>query len=410
MIKKITAVLFSVIFAASAMTSCSSSDSSTASTASSEATVVESATDTEDSSAAEAEVAEASLTIDGEKIDTTDITMLTIDGVDIDFEVYRYYYYYVLRLFNDYYGITLENLAEDTELFDTFKAAIISQFRNDYVSHAFATEYGIEVTDEEKAEMEDGLKEIIATYESEEAFEKAIAQNYLTKDVYMTMLYNAKLYDKVDTELFGENGKLVTSEEDFLKVVENKDEYSRVRHILIPYYCQVEITNEDDKANYESMTLSEKNTAKKNAYAELSDEEKEKAKEEAKKVADDVLKKAKDGKDFDKLITEYGWDAGMEVSTEGYFVNKNSTYVEEFKTTSLELKENEISDLVESESFGWFIIKRLPIDMDYVKENIATLISEYDKPRINALMKEKANDMEIVESDYVKKLTVDSLT
>ena len=56
-----------------------------------------------------------------------------------------------------------------------------------------------------------------------------------------------------------------------------------------------------------------------------------------------------------------------------------------------------------------FIIKRLPVDMDYVEENMATIRDEYDTPRINQLYEATAKKMEIVYSDIYEKITIDSI-
>lgn len=407
MIKKISAIVLSVVMAGTMLAACGESDSSAADSGAGTAeSAVEEENSATESGDEEQEIPVASMTIDGEAVDISEKPlMLTIDGTEIDFDLFRYYYFYISTVYEQYYGITIDQLESDADLYSTFKTAIVNQFKNDFVSQALARENGIELTEEEKEEVQQNLVEFKGQYESEEAAEKEMALHYLTDDVYISMMTMAKLYEKVDAELFGENGKLVTSKEDFVEIALNKDEYSRVRHILIPYYCKAEITDEETKASYEDMSLYEKGNAKQAAYEALSDEEKEKVKEESKKLADDVLKKAQGGEDFEKLIEEYGWDPGMEVNVDGYFVNKSTNFVEPFKTTCFELDEGEVSDLVESDSYGWFIIKRLPIEKDYVEENYATLVQDYDEPRFDEIMNEAAEKMDVVETDYFTKLS-----
>lgn len=123
-----------------------------------------------------------------------------------------------------------------------------------------------------------------------------------------------------------------------------------------------------------------------------------------------MLDKAKSGEDFDKLIKEYGWDPGMETYEQGYYMNRNSNFVDEFKNAGFKLKENEVSDLVESTEYGWFIIKRLPVDMDYVEKNIDSLIVEYDSPAVSKLYSEIMEKMEVSYNDIYEKLTPQSIT
>ena len=93
-------------------------------------------------------------------------------------------------------------------------------------------------------------------------------------------------------------------------------------------------------------------------------------KTKAKKEAQEALKKAKNGEDFDKLIEKYNDDPGMVANPDGYTFTKNQM-VKEFEETSYALKENEISDIVET-SYGYHIIQKLPLpEVDnYVKQVI----------------------------------------
>ena len=91
-------------------------------------------------------------------------------------------------------------------------------------------------------------------------------------------------------------------------------------------------------------------------------------KSEAKKIIDTVLKKAKKGEDFDKLVAEYCEDPGMKVNSDGYTFTKGQM-VEEFEKAAFELKTGEISDVVET-TYGYHIIKKealLPAEEDLIK-------------------------------------------
>lgn len=84
----------------------------------------------------------------------------------------------------------------------------------------------------------------------------------------------------------------------------------------------------------------------------LSDDEKK----EAKKKAEEALSKAKKGEDFDKLISEYNSDPGMEYNPNGYVFTKKQM-VAEFEEAAYALKEGDISDIVET-TYGYHIIQR----------------------------------------------------
>jgi parvulin-like peptidyl-prolyl isomerase len=84
---------------------------------------------------------------------------------------------------------------------------------------------------------------------------------------------------------------------------------------------------------------------------------KDRAKEDADKIAKDVLEKARKGDDMKKLMKDFSEDPGSRETGKPYEVTKDAQLVEPFKDMSLRLKLNE-SGLVKS-PFGWHIIKRV---------------------------------------------------
>ncbi|MDE6149366.1 MAG: peptidylprolyl isomerase [Ruminococcus sp.] len=406
MIKKISAFLIAMTITIGCFASCSTKgDDSSSNDSVSEAS---SASNTD--STAESTIPEASLTIDGKKVDTKDLIICTVDGHDIDFDTFRYYYFYTLMNYTNTYGVTLETLTEIDDGFNIFMKDVVNSIKQEYVAQQLADENGIKLTEDDKKTIDSNIKSTQTNYESEEDYLNALKSSYLTEDLLKKMYELSTIYQKVDSELFSNGGKYATSEKDFKKIVQDTDEYSRVIHVLIPYECQVEITDSAAKETYDSDNLSTKLSAKQSAYKALSEDEQAKAKEKAKKLAEEVLQKAKDGEDFKKLVEKYGWDPGMESSPEGYYINENTSFVQEFKDTAFKLKENEISGLVENDSYGWFIIKRLPVDMDYVDEHLEDMIKAYDSPKISELYNERTEKMEVVYGEIFDKITADSIT
>lgn len=407
MIKKISAFLIAITITIGCFASCSTKDEDNSSKASEESS---SAASSSADSTAETKIPEASLTIDGKKVDTKDLIICTVDGHDIDFDTFRYYYFYTLANYTNNYGVNLDTIKQIDDGFNIFMKDVVNSIKQEYVAQQLAKENGIKLTEDDKKSIDSNIKSTQSNYESEKEYLDALKSSYLTEDLLRKMYEFSTIYQKVDKQLFTAGGKYATSEKDFKKIVQDTDEYSRVIHILIPYECQVEITDSAAKESYDKATLSAKLSAKQSAFKALSEDEQAKAKEKAKKLAEDVLKKAKNGEDFKKLIEKYGWDPGMESSPDGYYVNKNTSFVQEFKDAAFKLKENEISGLVENNSYGWFIIKRLPVDMDYVDKNIENMIKEYDTPKISELYNERTEKMEVVYDEIFDKITADSIT
>lgn len=405
MLKKCSAMILALTLAVSVFASCAEKNESSSKTEnSSSLSEIDSSVDST------AEVPVASLTVDGEKVDTENLIVCTIDGIDVDFDTFRYYYFYTINLYTQNYGATLDVISQTEGGFELLMNDVITQLKQEYVTLHLCKENNIELDEEDNKFVEETIASAKKNYKTEEEYQEALKSSYLTDDLYKRMVELSRLYEKVESTLFTNGGKYATTKEEFRKIVKDTDKYARVRQILIPYQCKAEITDEDTKKKYDDMTLSEKMTAKKSAFSDLSEEEQKASKEEAKKLAEEVLEKAKSGEDFDKLIKEYGWDPGMETYEQGYYMNRNSNFVDEFKNAGFKLKENEVSDLVESTEYGWFIIKRLPVDMDYVEKNIDSLIVEYDSPTVSKLYSEIMEKMKVSYNDIYEKLTPQSIT
>ncbi|MBV8758388.1 MAG: peptidylprolyl isomerase [Deltaproteobacteria bacterium] len=96
----------------------------------------------------------------------------------------------------------------------------------------------------------------------------------------------------------------------------------------------------------------------KDAPAARDPKAKARSKEDATKMVQEVLTKAKSGTDFKQLMKEYSEDPGSKDSGRPYDVTADAPMVEPFKKLSLRLKENEIG--VVKTPFGFHVIKRMP--------------------------------------------------
>ena len=102
------------------------------------------------------------------------------------------------------------------------------------------------------------------------------------------------------------NGSIVKTDE--------KTQSGRIQAIANYFHVSMEylMTGEEESQKYyfddetaktfDSMELAQKMSIKQQAYNQLTDEKKQECKDKAKKIAEDVLKKALDGEDFKELI------------------------------------------------------------------------------------------------------------
>jgi parvulin-like peptidyl-prolyl isomerase len=94
------------------------------------------------------------------------------------------------------------------------------------------------------------------------------------------------------------------------------------------------------------------------AASRSTDPRAQRSKEEADKLAQEILAKVRAGGDMAALMKEFSEDPGSKDNARAYEVTSDAPMVEPFKNLSLRLKEGE-AGLVKS-PFGWHIIKRVP--------------------------------------------------
>jgi parvulin-like peptidyl-prolyl isomerase len=112
-----------------------------------------------------------------------------------------------------------------------------------------------------------------------------------------------------------------------------------------------------------------------NTRTDLSDEQKA----AKKKIAEDVLKKAKAGEDFGKLAKDYSEDPGSK-DKGGEYTFPKGQMVPEFEAAAFSMNTNQVSDLVTTQ-FGYHIIKTLEkipakkIEMAEVKDDVKEFLT-----------------------------------
>lgn len=411
--KKIAAFAVALIMAAANLTACSKDNKDGSSSGGSSST-----TDNSSSQAAEDQkidvddlvIPEKELVIDGEEVDTDELVMMTInDKYQVSFDEFRYFYFLVIRNTQ----MDFENIDEEfrKEAFKDLLSTVELQIKNFYSYMTLADELGIEFTADDENEVKVKQQENASMFDSAEDCETYYQSLYATTEVVNNTFKQEIIYNKITDKLFGEGGTYYVSQDDFLKFAKT-DDYAQVKHILISYASQAELSD-SDKEGFDDLSLSEKVQLKDAAYAALSDEDKKAVNEKAKSEAEKVLAEVESGKDFDELVKTYGWDPGMEQTPEGYFVTERTSFVPEFLDAAFKLKPGENSKLVES-SYGYHIIKREPVDETYLNDNVETLYNDYFNEIMNtegsALLNETVENMKVENNEILDKLSYDSIS
>ncbi len=188
---------------------------------------------------------------------------------------------------------------------------------------------GLSLNKADLTKMKENRQTLLAQYGGEENFETALQQQGLTPEMYDNVMVISTYVNKINDYYFGKDGIYTASDADILAKFHEK--YVQAKHILISTV---------DNSTGEALTG--------DALAEK------------KKLAEEALKKAQDGEDFDALIAEYGEDPGMSTYPNGYIFT-DGEMVPEFYDGTLALEDNAISGIVTSD-YGYHIIKRMPLD------------------------------------------------
>ncbi len=411
MVKRILALCLSVMLSASALCACSKKEDS-----SKEASSSNSSQSSEQSSTEAKEAPVPSLTIDGKKQDTQNLVMMTVQGNDIGFDEFRYNYYYFMSEYGSGYHVTEEDMAglsdeEKSENFAAFKNGLVQFMKGTYAYIQYAKDNNIELTADEVKECEEeisGLKK-----EQGDGFEDYLKNGYLTEDYLLKLIKQSKIADKV-------RKTFDVSDDEFVKICENDDMY-QVRTILIPY--GYDLTPSDDYlsqmgiSDFSSLSNDKKMSPLIYAYTALSDDEKTEQKKKAAAHAEDITDKANSGEDFETLLSKYGFDGGMTTYSKGYVIGDfYSLYGEDFVKTLTDLEVGEVSDPFEF-VYGYQILKRVEIDMDYIKENLksdtddtTSFKEEYQSEKEYKTLQDFMETLKVEEKDVLKNLEYGDLT
>ncbi len=410
MLKKLLCFCVSLAISACMLSACGGSDSSSnASSGSSDNSASSDVTAITPDQAASVEINKGSMTIDGQTVDTSDLVVMSIGGYDIKFDEFRYYW----LTYSDSYKEVGADLS-DPEVLKAMKTTIENELLGLYGVLALGRDNGVTFDDEIQKQADDAYNSLIGNFTSLDGYKDALEEAHMTDALIREHYYDSYCYSRVGAELTAPNSPLAKTKEDFLAAVDNGD-FCKTLNLLVPYSCGAELT-EEDKEGWDELTVSQKSAKYNSAYELLTNEEKEKAKAKAKSIADEVLAKVNAGEDFYQLMSEYNLDPGMTpkdaedvTSVDGYYITKDYSFVQEYIDGAFALEENQTSGLVET-SYGYHIIKRLPLDMDYINENADSMAEEYSTAYINKAINDYMDAVEIKYCEYYDKLTADSIT
>lgn len=258
---------------------------------------------------------------------------------------YRYFYF---------------NAAELTP--DTAENDALEMLTQAYAIYDLAEDYDVKLTKEEEADITAYMEDFIAQKGTAEEYRKALDEAHMTEWCFRHLLEQRQTWSDVyDHVTDMANGVILTTDDELIADIQTNF--------------------------YRTQTLYVSNEADEDADAKRA-------------KAEEAAKKAADGEDFFSLIEQYS-DAPQ--TEDGRYFTKGEL-VEEYENTAAALKIGEVSGVFEI-SGEFYIIRRLPIEEQYVLDNLETLRESYMARCFNEMLEAKEKSVKIDRIDLTSCLS-----
>ncbi len=280
-----------------------------------------------------------------------DRTVATVNGKhSVTYDLYKYFYLNYASAYDkkDFEGD--KRLETEAEIRTLCEGAL----KNVFAVVDLAMEYGITVND---TSVKDSVKlkvdEAVEQFGGKAEYASALEAFYMTDSVFRFMMAVDACEDELYVTLTTGLGVIDNSDETVMKAIKG-DEFIRIVQVLV---------------------------AHDNGFSDTKNKE----------TAEKVLRLAKEGEDFDKLIANYSNDYSM--TRDGYYFTYGYM-LDEIEEAAFELKVNEISQIIKTEN-GYHIIMRLEKDDNFLATNYASLKAQYESCKFYALIDERAEELTV---------------
>lgn len=295
---------------------------------------------------------------------SSDDVVMTLGGYNVTADFYRYLFLNTKDFFDNGDESYWEQEENDVE---KIKDYVVESLRGTYGMFSLADEYNINLTDSDIDIVKGYLEEAKTGY-SDEEFEKELEKSYLNEELYTFILKVQQLEYLVYAHITDEGSGIIKVDDKTLES-ELETNFVRATHILFTF------ENEDEEATQ-------------------------------KQKAEEVLARLKNGEDFETLKEEYSDDTKLKNNTDGYYFT-HGEFSNEFEYEAFGLKENEISKVIKT-SVGYHIVKRLPLDKEYINENFEQLRKQCIIGKYYDLLKNTYKDLVPEYTDNYKNIKLDS--
>ena len=291
----------------------------------------------------------------------------SINGIDVPYALYRYYFANVRYKYDG----GDESYWEENDYTEEIRAEVMRYIRRSYAMEECAKQYGVELTEAEKAKVEQSIMTDRLQYADDDEYYRSLDGNFLTVDTFRYVEETASLEEKMLDYL--------TSEASGPKISDNPalirryiDNYViRCDHILI-------LNNEGDDVNENETLINE------------------------------LYEKLLSGADFEQLKEQYSEDEQTKYSGTGYYMAEGDIS-QILSDAAFSLEVGQMSGVI-SAPYGYHIVKRLEKDEDYIENNLSgVFLSFYQSHMLGEMLKKIMADQNIIYDDSYYTYTATTL-
>jgi parvulin-like peptidyl-prolyl isomerase len=295
--------------------------------------------------------------------------VLKIDGNKVTYDEYRYFFLNSKADLQSESESQSESLSEVSA--EQIKSAVLEMLRRNYAIDKLAEEYDVlsDKKDEIQTDIENAVASIKDQNSGEDDYTTLLSDEFLTDRIFRKMvgLNQTEIY--LRRLLLDESTTDIKADDETVEADFNKN-FARAAHIMIMF--------NNGKTDEENRALAE----------ELRD-------------------RAASGEDFDALIKEYTDDVGYDYNN-GYYITYGE-YDKNFEDAIYSLDIDQISDVVKTIG-GYHIIKRLPLNINYLYVHFDDIRAIYMTRTINELIQKTADSLEIEFEELYAELDLTTVT
>nr|MBQ4320347.1 peptidylprolyl isomerase [Clostridia bacterium] len=278
--------------------------------------------------------------------------VMTVGGFEVTVDEYNYFF---LNAKHDLDQGLESYWNEHPGAMDELRETVVEMLRIRYAVDSLAKECGVELDDADHDAIVHESEIVAEYYGGDDAFKAVLAETNMTGDLYYDLSAQSLLDEKLRLHYISEaNGYIKADDETLMADIEAN--FARAKQVLI-----ANDVNDDILAN--------------------------------KALAEDIADRAAKGEDFDALIKQYSEDTAQNAEHGRYITY--GMMLEPFEEAVFAMDEGEVSGVVES-TVGYHVIKRLPMEQDYIDTYFEELRDLYMNRCYNEKLTEVGASLEVV--------------